>query len=44
MILDAVYVETAEERRIVAIRPRPAFRPLLEIVATREGSGIVLVS
>ena len=29
-MLDAVYVDTVEERRIVAIRPRAAFRPLLE--------------
>ena len=43
-MLDAVYVNTVEERRIVAIRPRPAFRPLFEIATTRAGSGIVLVS
>ncbi len=42
-MLDAVYVDTVEERRIVAIRPRPAFRPLMEIATVREGSGIVLV-
>ena len=33
-MLDAVYVDTVEERRIVAIRPRPAFRPLFEIATT----------
>ena len=43
-MLDAVYVDTVEEKRIVAVRPRPAFRPLLEIATTREGSGIVLVN
>ena len=43
-MLDAVYVDTVEERSIVAIRPRPAFRPLFEIATTREGSGIVLVN
>ena len=43
-MLDAVYVDTVEEKRIVAIRPRPAFRPLLKIAATREGSGIALVN
>ena len=42
-MLDAVYVDTVEEKRIVAIRPKPAFRPLLEIATMREGSGIVLV-
>ena len=43
-MLDAVYVDTVEERRIVAIRPRPAFRALFEIATTREDSGIVLVN
>ena len=39
-----VYVDTVEERRIVAIRPRPPFRSLFEIATTREGSGILLVN
>ena len=43
-MLDAVYVDTFEEKRIVVIRPKAAFRPLLEIATTREGSGIVLVT
>ena len=42
-MLDAVYLDTVEEKRIVAISPKPAFRPLLEIATTREGSVIVLV-
>ena len=42
-MLDAVYLDTVEEKRIVAIRPKPAFRPLLEIATTREESDIVLV-
>ena len=42
-MLDAVYVDTVEERRVVAIRPRPAFRPLFEVATTPEDSGIVLV-
>jgi hypothetical protein len=42
-MLDAVYVDTVDEKRIVATRPKPAFRPLLEIATTREGSDIVLV-
>ena len=42
-MLDAVYVDTGDEKRIVATRPKPAFRPLLEIATTREGSDIVLV-
>ncbi|HAC20326.1 MAG TPA: hypothetical protein DCF78_17315, partial [Dehalococcoidia bacterium] len=42
-MLDAVYVDTVDEKRIVATRPKPAFKPLLEIATTREGSDIVLV-
>ena len=42
-MLDAVYVDAVDEKRIVAIRPKPAFRPLLEIATTREGSDIVQV-
>ena len=43
-MLDAVYVDTVEEKRVVAIRPRPAFSPLFEIATTRDGCGIVLVA
>ena len=42
-MLDAVYFDTVDEKRIVAIRPKPALRPLFEIATTREVSGIVLV-
>ena len=42
-MLESVYVDTVEEKRVVAIRPKPAFRPLLEIVTMREESGIYLV-
>ena len=38
-MLYAVYVDTVDEKRIVAI---PAFRSLLETATTREGSDIVL--
>ena len=33
-MLDAVYVDTVEEKAVVAIRPKPAFRPLLEMATT----------
>ena len=41
-MLDAVYVDTVEERAIVALKPKPAFRVLFQIVTTRDGSGVVL--
>ena len=37
-MLDAVYVDTVEEKAIVAIRPKPVIRPLFEIATTREDS------
>jgi site-specific DNA recombinase len=33
-MLEAVYVECQEEKRIVAIKPKPAFRPLFAIATT----------
>ena len=43
-MLDAVYVDTLEERSIVAIRPKPAFLPLFQVATTREGSDVVLIT
>ena len=42
-MLDAVYVDTVEEKSVVVIRPKPAFVSLLEVATTREGSGVILV-
>jgi hypothetical protein len=41
-MLDGVYVDAKEERRIVALKPKPAFKVLFQIATTKEGSGIVL--
>jgi len=41
-MLDAVYVDPVEERAIVALKPKPAFRALFQIATTREGSGVIL--
>ena len=43
-MLDAVNVDTVDEKAIAAIRPKPAFRPLFEIATTRVGSGVVLIN
>ena len=42
-MLDAVYVDTVEEKAVVAITPKPGFMPLFEAATTRESSGVVLV-
>ncbi len=41
-MLDAVYVDPVEERAIVALKPKPAFRVLFQIATTRENSGVIL--
>ena len=43
-MLDAVYVDTVEEKSVVAIRPKLAFRPIFEIATTRGGSGTALIN
>jgi hypothetical protein len=43
-MLDAVYVDAREEKRVVAIKPKVAFRSLFEIATMEEGSAIVLVA
>ena len=43
-MLDAVYVDTIEEKSVVAMTPKPAFMPLFEIATTREASDVVLIS
>jgi hypothetical protein len=41
-MLEEVHVDPVEERRIVALKPKPAFKALFNIATTKEGSGIVL--
>ncbi len=41
-MLDGVYVDTVEEKAVVALGPKPAFQALFQIATTREGSGVVL--
>ena len=43
-MLEATYVDTVEEKSVVAIRPKPAFWPIFEVATTREGSGIALIN
>jgi hypothetical protein len=43
-MLDAVYVDAKDEKRIVAIKPKPPFRPILHVATTREGSGVTLLN
>ena len=42
-MLETVYVDSREERRIVAIKPKAPFKPVFQVATTREGSAVVLV-
>ena len=41
-VLDGVYVDAKEERRIVALKPKPAFKALFQIATTKADSGVIL--
>ena len=43
-LLNAVHVDTLKEKSVVAIRAKPAFRPIFDVATTREGSGITLIN
>jgi site-specific DNA recombinase len=42
-MLDAVYVDAKEEKRIVAIKPKPPFIPVFHVATTKERSGVILL-
>jgi len=42
-MLDGVYIDAKEEKRVVAIKPKPPFRPIFQVAATKVGSDAVLV-
>ena len=37
-------MDAVEEKAIVALLPKPAFRPLIEIATTREDSDLTLIN
>jgi len=39
-MLDAIYVDTVEEKSVVSIWRKPAFRPIFEVVTTSYGSDL----
>ena len=42
-MLDAVYMDTVEEKSMIAIRSKPAFMLMFELAQTRQGSNMVSV-
>jgi len=43
-MLDAVYFDTKATKSIVGVRPKPPFKPIFQVAAAREGSGIRIVN
>jgi site-specific DNA recombinase len=43
-MLDAVYVDVKKTKSMVAIRPKPPFKPIFQVAVTKEGSDIRIVN
>ncbi len=43
-MMDAVCVDAKQDKRIVAIKPKPPFIPVFQVATTREGCGIELLT
>jgi len=43
-MLDAVYVDAKETKSIIAIKPKPPFKPILQVAASRKGSDIHILN
>jgi hypothetical protein len=44
MILDAVYIDTKNTKSVIAIKPKPPFKPVFQVAVSRKGSNINIVS
>ena len=42
-MLDGVYIDAKDEKKVVAIKPKPAFRPVFQVATTKAGSDVVLI-
>ncbi|MFC1990817.1 hypothetical protein ACFLU9_01530 [Chloroflexota bacterium] len=42
-ILDAVYVDAKQTKSIIAVKPKPPFKPVFQVAASREGSDIRII-
>ncbi len=43
-MLDAVYVDAKQTKSIVAIKPKPPFKPVFQVAASREGADIHILN
>jgi site-specific DNA recombinase len=42
-MLEAVYFDVKQTRSIIAIKPKPPFRPIFQVAVTHEGSRIHII-
>ncbi len=43
-MLDAVYIDAKQSKSVIAVKPKPPFRPVFEVAAKREGSVIRILN
>jgi hypothetical protein len=43
-MLDGVYIDAKQTKSIVAIKPKPPFKPIFQVAVTREGSDIRIIN
>ena len=43
-MLDAVYVDAKKTKSIIAIKPKPPFKPVFQVAASRGGSDIRILN
>ena len=43
-MLDAVYIDTKQTKSVIAVKPKPPFRPVFQVAAQREGSVIQIIN
>ena len=43
-MLDAVYVDTKKTKSIISIKPKPPFKPVFQVAASREESDIRILN
>ena len=43
-MLDAVYIDARKTKSIVAIKPKPPFKPIFQVAATKQNSEIRIIN
>ncbi len=43
-MLDAIYVDAKKLKSIIAVKPKPPFRPIFQVAVTRAGSKIHIIN